>query len=67
MPTMESSSISTMGAASSSSSRFIPISFSHSISVRLDNNNFLFWRKQVLAAIRGHKLYNFVFGTQPHH
>ena len=54
-----------MGGASSSASRFILVSFSHSVSIRLDNNNFLLWRKQVLAAIRGHKLQNFVFGTKP--
>ena len=65
MPTMESSSISTMGGASSFASRFIPVSFSYFVSIWLDNNNFFLWRKQVLATIRGHKLHNFVFRTKP--
>lgn len=43
-PTMDSSSISIMDA-SSSPSKFAPVTFNHSISIRLDNNNLILWRK----------------------
>lgn len=42
-------------------SRFVPISFSHSFLVKLDNSNFLIWGQQVISAIRGHCLQSFVF------
>lgn len=59
---LDSSSVSAMGGASSSS-KFVPVSFNHSVSTHLDNNNFLIWRKHILAVIRGHKLQNFIYGT----
>ena len=49
--------------ASSSSSHFVPISFNHSTSVKLENHNFLIWRKQIFSAIRGHNLQHFVIGV----
>ena len=45
---------------SSSSSHFVPISFSHSTSIKLENHNFLIWRKQIFSSIRGHNLQHFV-------
>lgn len=60
----ETETSTSIDGASSSSLKFIPISFNNAISVRLDNKNFLLWRKQVLSAIRGHKLQHFVFGTR---
>lgn len=38
------------------SSKSNQISFKHSLSVKLNNENYLLWKQQVLAAIRGHKL-----------
>ncbi|KAF7816381.1 Retrovirus-related Pol polyprotein from transposon TNT 1-94 [Senna tora] len=38
------------------------ISFNHPISVKLEERNFLIWRQQVLAAIRGHDLEGFLIG-----
>lgn len=34
--------------------------FSHSLSIKLDDTNFLLWRQQVYVAIRNHKLGNFI-------
>ena len=45
---------------SSSVSPFVPISFTHPIALKLDNDNFLIWRKQVLATIRGFRLQHFL-------
>ncbi|KAL6331208.1 hypothetical protein AAG906_009636 [Vitis piasezkii] len=42
-------------------SRFLPVSFTHSFSVKLDNNNFLIWKQQVVFAIKGYGLQRFVF------
>ncbi|KAK2653411.1 hypothetical protein Ddye_013267, partial [Dipteronia dyeriana] len=30
------------------------------LAVKLDHNNFLLWRQQVLAAIKGNRLYKFI-------
>ncbi|RVW16830.1 putative mitochondrial protein [Vitis vinifera] len=47
---------------SSFSSQFVPISFNHSISIKLDQNNFLIWCQQVEATIKGYKLSKFING-----
>ncbi|KAL6313055.1 hypothetical protein AAG906_025800 [Vitis piasezkii] len=47
---------------SSFSSQFVLISFNHSISIKLDQNNFLIWCQQVEAAIKGYKLSKFING-----
>ncbi|KAL6339591.1 hypothetical protein AAG906_034676 [Vitis piasezkii] len=39
---------------------FLLISFPHPISSKLDNHNFLVWRKQILTTLRGHKLQHFL-------
>ena len=36
------------------------VSFTHSISVKLDDRNFLLWKQQVEAVIKAHRLQNFV-------
>ncbi|KAI3465169.1 hypothetical protein Pfo_021832 [Paulownia fortunei] len=38
--------------------------FNHPTSIKLDRNNFLLQKSQVLLAIRGHQLVSFIFGTQ---
>ena len=57
---MENSSPATIGASSSSISRYGPVVFTHSLSVKLTNDNFLLWSHQVLAAIKDHRLMHFV-------
>ena len=44
-----------------SSTRFVPINFNHSLSVKLDNKNFLIWKQNIVSAIRGYGLQRFVF------
>ncbi|RVX22010.1 Retrovirus-related Pol polyprotein from transposon RE1 [Vitis vinifera] len=39
-----------------SSTRFVPINFNHSLSMKLDNKNFLIWKQQIVSAIRGYGL-----------
>ena len=56
-PTMENSSSATIG---SSSTRSGPVSFTHALSIKLNQDNFLLWSHQVLAAIKGHKLLHFI-------
>lgn len=51
-----------MGEASASTSRFIHVSFTHAISFKLDSHNFIIWRRQVLATIRGFRFQQFLFG-----
>ena len=47
--------------AAQEQSRFLPVSFTHSFSVKLDNNNFLILKQQVVFAIKGYGLQRFVF------
>lgn len=45
-----------------------PISFKHIFSIKLNEENHLLWKQQVLAAIRGHNLLHFLESTsKPHH
>ena len=37
----------------------------HYVSLKLTNNNFLFWRTQVVPFLRGHELLGFVDGSNP--
>ena len=46
--------------AAQEQSRFLPMSFTHSFSVKLVNNNFLIWKQQVVFAIKGYGLQRFV-------
>ncbi|KAH7666842.1 Retrotransposon Copia-like N-terminal protein [Dioscorea alata] len=41
-----------------------PITFNHNISVKLDDDNFLRWKQQVLAVIKGHKLQSYIQGSK---
>ena len=52
-------------ADSSSSAKFAPVTFSHPLTTKLNNTNFIIWRKQVMATIRGHCLQSFIFGASP--
>ncbi|KAF7844239.1 retrovirus-related Pol polyprotein from transposon TNT 1-94 [Senna tora] len=38
--------------------------FTHNISVKLDNFNYLLWRHQIMAALVGHGLENFIAGSE---
>ncbi|KAI3454745.1 hypothetical protein Pfo_011408 [Paulownia fortunei] len=38
--------------------------FNHPASIKLDRNNFILWKSQVLLDIRGPQLGSFIFGTQ---
>lgn len=60
-----SSSVIAMGDHSSNSSsasatKFALVTFSHSVSSKLDNYNFLVWHRQILPTIKGHHLKDFL-------
>ncbi|KAF7803687.1 putative clathrin assembly protein [Senna tora] len=38
--------------------------FNHHITAKLDDKNFLVWKQQVLASIRGHRLTDFIAGAE---
>ncbi|XP_060964178.1 uncharacterized protein LOC133033461 [Cannabis sativa] len=40
------------------------VSFTHSLSIKLDEHNFFSWKHQVLASIKGSKLHKFLDSTQ---
>lgn len=40
-----------------------PVSFKHILSLKLNEENHLLWKQQVLAAIRGHNLLHFLEST----
>ena len=42
---------------------FLLVSFPHLVLSKLDNHNFLVWRKQILTTLRGHKLQHFLSET----
>ncbi|KAM6582052.1 hypothetical protein CsatB_009054 [Cannabis sativa] len=44
---------------------FSPIYFSHNLSIRLNDHNFLLWKQQVMAAIRGNRLYSYITNDHP--
>ena len=52
------------GSSLSSVTSFNPVTFNNSLTLRLDNENYLIWRKQVFSAIKGHKLQDYVLGTK---
>ena len=62
---MEKSAPQTLESTSSSSSscRFVPISFNQVSLVKLENHNVLIGRKQIFSATRGHNLQHFVTGA----
>lgn len=43
--------------------RVNPIVFNNSIRMKLDLNNFIVWRKQVLSTVRGHDIQDFLLGA----
>ena len=58
-----SSPASNLASSPSSSSTSSPlVSFSHKIGTKLDDSNFLLWRQQIVAAVRGHGLEKFLGG-----
>uniref|UniRef100_A0A803R4K4 Retrotransposon Copia-like N-terminal domain-containing protein n=1 Tax=Cannabis sativa TaxID=3483 RepID=A0A803R4K4_CANSA len=44
---------------------FNPVYFNHNMSIRLNDHNFLLWKQQVLAAIRGNRLQKFIQDRAP--
>uniref|UniRef100_A0A803PR82 Retrotransposon Copia-like N-terminal domain-containing protein n=1 Tax=Cannabis sativa TaxID=3483 RepID=A0A803PR82_CANSA len=42
-----------------------PVYFNHNISIRLNDHNFLLWKQQGLAAIRGNRLLKFIKEQPP--
>lgn len=40
-----------------------PVTFKHSLFVKLNNENHLLWKQQVIAAVRGHKLMHFLYSS----
>ena len=57
-PTCESSSISGSGGREMTSKAIT--SFNHNILVKLDDNNFLWWKQQVHPVIKGLKLQSYI-------
>ena len=49
---------------SSSMAKFVPVVFAHSLSIKLDDINFLLWKQQVGSAIRDHKLQKFILENE---
>lgn len=49
--------------STSSSTVFQPISFNHSLNVKLDSKIFLLWRQQAMIKIKGYQLHNFFQGS----
>uniref|UniRef100_A0A803QAS1 Retrotransposon Copia-like N-terminal domain-containing protein n=1 Tax=Cannabis sativa TaxID=3483 RepID=A0A803QAS1_CANSA len=47
------------------SDEFNPVYFNHNISIRLNDHNFLLWKQQVFAAIRGNRLQGFIQDRAP--
>uniref|UniRef100_A0A803NU48 Retrotransposon Copia-like N-terminal domain-containing protein n=1 Tax=Cannabis sativa TaxID=3483 RepID=A0A803NU48_CANSA len=39
--------------------------FNHSLSMKLNNHNFLLWKQHVMAAIRGNRLLHYIQGVAP--
>ena len=52
-----------MDVSSSSTVKFVHVTFTNSSTVRLDQHNFIVWRKQVLTTVRDHKLQAFLSGS----
>lgn len=51
---------STMASSIASTSKTSPTIFKNVLSVKLNNENYLLWKQQVMAAIRGHNLLHFL-------
>ena len=60
LPSMIDTSSSSTTSASTPMVKFLPVVFSYSLSVKLDDSNSLLCRQQVSAAIHGHKLQRFL-------
>ena len=44
--------------------KFVPVVFAHSLSIKLDDINFLLWKQQVGSSIRDHKLQKFILENE---
>lgn len=40
-----------------------PMTFKHSLSVKLNNKSHLLWKQQATAAVRGHKLMHYLYSS----
>ena len=50
--------------SSPSMAKFVLVVFTHSLLIKLDDNNFLLWKQQVGVAIQGHKLKKFILESE---
>ncbi|KAL6338621.1 hypothetical protein AAG906_021336 [Vitis piasezkii] len=50
--------------SSPSIAKFVPVVFAYSLSIKLDDSNFLLWKWQVGVAIQGHKLQKFILENE---
>lgn len=58
-----SSSQSTLLTGSTHQALRFPSAFNYSLPLKLDRNNYLTWRSQVIPAVQGHGLEGFVLGA----
>uniref|UniRef100_A0A803P354 Retroviral polymerase SH3-like domain-containing protein n=1 Tax=Cannabis sativa TaxID=3483 RepID=A0A803P354_CANSA len=64
-PTVQTNGASNLSRSRSNSDEFNPVYFNHNMSIRLNDHNFLLWKQQVLAAIRGNRLQMFIQDRAP--
>lgn len=65
-PPIDSGSVTpAISISASSVAAAAPVTFSHLISVKLAQGNFLFWRAQFLSLLNTHALLGFVDGSHP--
>jgi len=51
--------------ATNNTNQHTQINFSFTNPIKLDRSNYLLWRSQLLASIRGNRLENFITGDKP--
>ncbi|KAH9652235.1 retrovirus-related pol polyprotein from transposon RE1 [Citrus sinensis] len=64
-PNRASSSNQQMNSRNITAANISQINFSFNTPIKLDRSNYLLWRSQVLASIRGNRLEGFIDGTKP--
>ena len=64
-PNRASSSNQQMNSRNITTANISQINFSFNTPIKLDRSNYLLWRSQVLASIRGNRLEGFIDGTKP--
>jgi len=54
-----------MTSAKTHNSEISSMTYASTISIKLDDENFLVWEHQILATIHGLHFYHFLYGTPP--